>query len=186
MELDARIEAILFYKTEPLTYDGLASMLGADSDALAEGITALEMRLRGGGTRIICTDTTVQLVTAPEYAELIETMRKEEVKGDIGKAGAETLAIILYRGPLSRAEVDRIRGVNSTFIIRNLLVRGLIERRDADGNARSFLYAPTPELYAQLGITKREKLPDFSEVLNALDTFEHEETEREKDSAPLT
>jgi chromosome segregation and condensation protein ScpB len=65
--------------------------------------------------------------------------------------------------------------VNSTFIIRNLLIRGLVEKRPHPRDARSFVYAITPKLLLHLGITSREELPDYEETLNALDIFESEE-----------
>ncbi len=182
MSLDAQIEAVLFYKTEPYEKSALAKFFAVSIDEINAALELLSTRLQTGGVRLIMTDTTVELRTAPELASLVESLRKEELKGDIGKAGAETLAIILYRGPLSRAEVDRIRGVNSNFIIRNLLVRGLIERREHPTDNRSFIYAATGELLAHLGVTQKETLPDFAQVMDALDAFEKSEHEAaEKD-----
>jgi segregation and condensation protein B len=126
------------------------------------------------------------MVTAPEAHEIIEAMRKDELSGDIGKAGAETLAIVLYRGPISRAEIDRIRGVNSTFILRNLLIRGLVERRQHPTDSRSWVYATTPELMNHLGIQSREMLPDFVAVMDSLDAFEKQQAEEETPQNPLT
>ncbi len=172
MSLLNNVEAVLFYKTEPYGFDALARFLEVSEEEVREACTQLAEQKRASGLRIVMTDTVVQLVTAPEESDLIEKLRKDEISQDIGKAGAETLSIILYRGPLTRAEIDRIRGVNSTFIIRNLLVRGLIEKRDNPKDSRAMLYASTPELYTHLGITKREELPDFESVMNAIDTFE--------------
>lgn len=177
MNLEQHIEGVLFYKTEPMKLRALAEFFGVEESAINESLRTLAERLTSGATRLIFTDTTVQLVTAPELSETIERLKKEELKGDIGKAGAETLAIILFRGPISRLEIDRIRGVNSTFILRNLLMRGLIERRDHPTDARSFTYAVAPLLLAQLGIARREELPEFEVILNALDTFEREQQE---------
>lgn len=185
MSLDSKIEAVLFYKTEPYSIAHLADFFGVTVDETRAALHALKTRLEGGGIRLMLTDTTAQLMTAPELHELIEALRKDELAQDIGKAGAETLAIILYRGPLSRAEIDRIRGVNSTFILRNLLMRGLIERREHPTDNRSFTYAGTPELYAHLGITSREELPDFEEVVNAIEAFEREQKKEETDSPSL-
>jgi segregation and condensation protein B len=175
MSLDSQIEAVLFYKTEPYRKDALAAFFEVSLEEADAGLQILAERLKIGGTRLIMTDTTVQLTTAPEYSALIEQLKKDELSSDIGKAGAETLAIITYRGPLSRAEIDKIRGVNSTFIIRNLLVRGLIERRDHPSDSRSFMYAVTPMLLSHLGVTTREELPDFESVMNAVDSFEKNE-----------
>lgn len=172
MQLDQQIEGLLFYKAAPATIRYLAEFFSVDDTAIQSALLVLEARLTTGATRLLRTDTEVSLVTAPELAPLIEALRKDEMRRDIGKAGAETLAIILYRGPISRPEIDRVRGVNSSFILRNLLIRGLIEKRDNPKDQRTFLYACTPTLLAYLGITKREELPDFAEILNALDTFE--------------
>ena len=172
MSLDSQIEAVLFYKTEPYEKNALAAFFDVPLEVVNDGLKILAERLKTGGTRLIMTDTTVQLMTAPEFSALIDQLKKDELSNDIGKAGAETLAIITYRGPLSRAEIDKIRGVNSTFIIRNLLVRGLIERRDHPSDSRSFIYAVTPMLLSHLGVTTREELPDFESVMNDVDNFE--------------
>lgn len=178
MSLEINIEGVLFYKTEPVTKTALATLFSVPREEIDGALDTLSERLKNGGTRLVISDTAVQLVTAPELSSLIETMRKEELSNDIGKAGAETLAIILYRGPISRADVDRIRGVNSTFIVRNLLVRGLIERQVHPHDSRSFVYSITPALFNHLGISRREELPEFETILNALDTFDNEEKAR--------
>lgn len=175
MSLDSQIEAVLFYRTEPYEKDALATFFDVPLETVNSGLQILAERLKTGGTRLIQTDTMVQLLAAPEHSELIERLKKEELSSDIGKAGAETLAIITYRGPLSRTEIDKIRGVNSTFIIRNLLVRGLIERRDHPSDSRSFIYAVTPMFLSHLGVTTREELPDFETVMNSIDNFEKNE-----------
>ncbi len=185
MSLDSKIEAVLFYKTEPYSILHLADFFEVTKEEVGTALSILTARLSGGGLRLITTDTTVQLVTAPEQSELIEKLKKDELKQDIGRAGAETLAIVLYKGPLSRAEIDRIRGVNSTFILRNLLVRGLVERREHPTDTRSFTYAGTPELYTHLSITKREELPDFESVVNAIENFELEQKKEETESPSL-
>lgn len=179
MKLESQIEGILFYKTEPVKKLFLADFFDVTPDELESALLALTENLRNRGLSLLSTDTTVQLVTSPELSELIDVLRTDELSRDIGKAGAETLAIILYRGPLTRGEIDRIRGVNSTFIIRNLLVRGLVERRTNPSDSRSFLYAITPSLLQHLGIEKREDMPEFETIMNSLDAFETEQKEEE-------
>ena len=93
------------------------------------------------------------------------------MRRDIGKAGAETLAIILYRSPIGRAEIDRIRRVNSSFILRNLLIRGLIERT-VEKSSTSFTI--TPALLAYMGITNSMELPNYATFLDTLEKFEQE------------
>lgn len=182
MNLEARIEAVLFYKTEPIKKTALAELFAVPILEIEQALKTLAMTLSTRGVRITYTDEVVQMVTAPEVADVIEQIRKDELRGDIGKAGAETLAIILYRGPIARIELDRIRGVNTTFVLRNLLMRGLIERRPHPTDSRSFLYAITPLLLNHLGIEKREALPDFVQIIDAIETFEKEND----DSIPET
>jgi segregation and condensation protein B len=185
MELSSHIEAVLFYKAEPMKKTALAELFSVSNEEIEIALQKLSDSLQSHSIRLTTTDTMVQLVTAPEVSDLIETVRKEELSNDIGKAGAETLAIILYRGPLSRIEIDRIRGVNSAFIIRNLLIRGLIERRPHPTDSRSFTYAISPELLNNLGIGKREELPEFSEIMTALDAFDKQESEESSEVNPL-
>jgi segregation and condensation protein B len=162
-------EAVLFYKATPQKKSALQKLFGmTDGDEWGAAVERLRSRLHSGALRLVETDTELTLTTAPELGEFIETLRKSELKGDIGKAGAETLAIILYREPITRAEIDRIRGVNSSFIIRNLLVKGLIER---EAVSNTFQFRITPELLQHLGVGSKTDLPRFSEFMNAIETF---------------
>ena len=170
--IDILIEAVLFYKTEPGAKKELCSFLAISPAEVAGTLARLRERLLTGATRLIDTGDTVQLASAPEVAHVIEKLRAEELSREIGKAGAETLAIVLYRGPVSRAQIDFIRGVNSSFILRNLQIRGLVERTEHKTHAHSFQYAATPTLYAHLGITHREALPEYAQVANEIDMFE--------------
>lgn len=169
MPLDVLVEGLLFYKASPQKITTLKELFAVSDEDWSAALLRLRNRLNAGATRLIETDTHLQLATAPELAQFVEAMRKDELSGDIGKAGAETLAIILYRGPIIRAEIDRIRGVNSAFILRNLMVRGLIERK-SKGN--SYEFAITPQLLQHLGIDKKSELPRYSEFMNALDSFD--------------
>jgi segregation and condensation protein B len=177
MNLDVELEAILFVTTEPVTLSRLATFFDVPVDTVRAAAQRLAERLMTGGTRLTLIDDTIQLVAAPSCAPVIERLSREAVKGEIGKAGSETLAIILWRGPVSRVEIDRIRGVNSTFVLRNLLLRGLIERRDHPTDTRSFLYAATPELLHHLGLNRREELPEWQTVMDQLDAFMKAEAE---------
>jgi len=176
MPLDIAIEGVLFYKANAIKKTDILKLFDCTKEDLGVALTILNERLAHGATRIIETDTQLQLVTAPELDGFIDSIRKDELKRDIGKAGAETLAIILYRGPITRAEIDRIRGVNSSFIIRNLLIRGLVERSsDVKNNA----FIATPDLLAHLGISNKMELPDYAVVLDQLEKFEQQEIDAE-------
>lgn len=177
MELHQHIEGVLFFKTSPVKKTELVKLFECSDEELRTALKTLEERLQSGATRLIETERDIQLVTTPEIDEIIESIRKDEMKRDIGKAGAETLAIILYKGSITRSEIDRIRGVNSSFILRNLMVRGLIER-GADVKSRTF--SITPELLSHLGITNKTKLPNYATVLDQLEKFEEEQVENDK------
>lgn len=170
MELDKAIEAVLFYKAEPIKKAVLMKTLEVGEEELGTALSLLKERLQSGATALLSTDEEVSLVVAPEFDELIEGTRKDEMKRGIGKAGAETLAIVMYRGPITRAEIDRVRGVNSSYILRNLEIRGLVERRSGK---RQNEFVITTELLRHLGIQEKTEMPDYAKVLNALEAFEN-------------
>ncbi len=170
MPLDILLEGLLFFKAAPLSKSAVMKQFEITAPELEVSLLAIRARLESGALRLLETETEIQLVTAPELSPFIETVRKAELKKDIGKAGAETLAIILYKGQVGRPEIDRIRGVNSSFILRALLVRGLIVR--TSGGEGSQLYSATPELLAHLGISRKDELIDFARITDALETFE--------------
>lgn len=180
MDLPQRIEAILFWKAEPITVKKLASLLNTDTNSTREGLKQLEIQLQGRGITLVQTDDEVMLGTSKEQSAVIESITKDELTRDLGKAGLETLSIILYQGPVSRTDIDYIRGVNSQFIIRALLIRGLIERVENPKDARSFLYKPTLELLAHLGASKLEELPEYTEVRREIESFKAGQPSEEK------
>ncbi len=170
MPIDVLIEGFLFYKSSPQKKALLLKLFGVSADELKLAISKLQARLQNGATRLVETETDIQLTTSPELAPIIEALRKNDLKVDIGKAGAETLAIILYQEPITRAEIDRIRGVNSSFILRNLLVRGLVER-NASKERGGYVFSISPELLNHLGLTHKHELPDFGQIKTALENF---------------
>lgn len=170
--LDAKIEAILFFKAEPVEIGELVKIFGVGEEQIKEALSNLENRLAERGVRLIRKDSAVMLGTAPEMGSLIENLIKDELARELSKAGLETLSTILYRGPLSRSEIDWIRGVNSTYILRSLAVRGLIEKIPNPSDQRSFLYRPTFKLMGHLGITRLEELPEYGAVREQINQFQ--------------
>ena len=169
MPIDVLIEGLLFYKSAPQKKQVVMKLLGISAEDLASAVENLRSRLQSGATRLIETNDELELVTAPEFAPIIEALRKNDLKADISKAGAETLAIILYQEPITRSEIDRIRGVNSSFILRNLQIRGLIERIAKDSGG--YTYTITPQLLAHLGVTHKHELPDYARIADTLEQF---------------
>ena len=169
MELYAQIEALLFWKGEPMTLAELCRVFKLPSADIKNALKILQGKLEGNGIALIQTGEDIALSTASGAHELIERARKEELSGELSKAALETLSIILYKGPLNRREIEYIRGINSTAILRNLLIRGLVEREQSEIDERQFLYRASVELCALLGIPKLEDLPEFAAVRKELD-----------------
>lgn len=147
----------------------LVSFFGVRETELEAALVALTERLKASGTRLVVTEKEVELATRPELDDLIENLRRDEMKRDIGKAGAETLAIVLYSAPVARSEIERIRGVNSSYILRSLEIRGLIEKTVV---GRKSEFRPTTALLRHLGVGNKTELKDFADVMNALEKFE--------------
>ncbi|OGG42008.1 hypothetical protein A2837_02265 [Candidatus Kaiserbacteria bacterium RIFCSPHIGHO2_01_FULL_46_22] len=174
MTIDRQIEAVLFYKAEPIKKSALAKLLEIEQGELEGALATLQERLKESATTLILAEDEVELAVSPDFDQLVDSLRKEELRRDIGKAGAETLAIVLYRGPVSRSEIDRIRGVNSSYILRNLETRGLVMR---DVRGRGSEFRPTTELLRHMGIGEKTELADYATVMNALENFEKQQQE---------
>src|SRR5690606_24833396 len=110
---DAQIEALLFYKGEPIKKKELANILQLTEDDMQKALQKLRDRISLGGLTLIEHGEKISLGTHPLASPLIEKVTKDEITKDLGKAGLETLSVILYKGPVSRREIDYIRGVNS-------------------------------------------------------------------------
>lgn len=168
MNLEQKIEAILFFKGEPVSRKRLAEILKVGQTEINEGVEKLKETLRDRGVVLVEKDNDVMLGTAPELSKLIENLQKEELNRELSKASLETLSIVLYKNSISRAEIDYIRGVNSSFILRALSVRGLIEKTLDPKDSRRFLYRPSFDLLSFMGIKSVEELPNWAEVQSSI------------------
>ncbi len=164
MEISQKIEAVLFWKGEPLSRKKLSDTLKVTIEEVNDGLVKLEESLTGRGVVLVQKDDEVTLGTATFMSELIENLRKEELNKDLSKATLETLSVVLYKNGASRSEIDYIRGVNSSFTLRALSIRGLVEKIPDPSDSRKYLYKPSFELLQHMGVQKVEDLPDFSEV----------------------
>jgi len=181
MNLDSYIEAVLFLEGEPVKIKKLAEILYKPEKQINEAIEILDKNLEHRGIRLIKKGDEIMLSTAPEASNICEAASKEEFNKDIGKAGLEVLASVVYRGPVSRADIDYIRGVNSSFSLRNLLVRGLVERKTNPKDSRSYLYSPSFKFLQFLGITDIKKLPEYGNFGKIVEQFMEDSKE---ESAP--
>jgi len=178
-DLEKKLEAVLFWKGEPMKIKKLAQIFAKSEEEILASIKSLETKLADRGIVLIFKDDEVALGTSKDSSEIIEKLTKEELVRDLGKAGLETLSIIVYMGPISRAEIDLVRGVQSSFILRNLTVRGLVERITNPKDQRSFLYRPTFDLISFLGISKIEDMPEFVEARAEIEKFKNVQKEAE-------
>lgn len=161
MKLDRILEAVLFWKGEPVSIKKLAEICAKNEDEVKESLKILEERLVSSGLSLINWQEEVSLTTHKDVSDIILSLKKEDLERDLGKAGLETLAIILYKPDAKKADIDYIRGVNSSLILRNLQIRGLISRK-------SDCYIPTTEFLAFLGIQSIDLLPDKEEFINKI------------------
>lgn len=176
MELESKIEGLLFYKGEDVQIKKLAELLKVSEGEIEEGLKKLEQSLSGRGLVLVRKDDRVVLGISGELSSIIEGIRKEEITKELTKASLDTLSIILYKNEVSRSEIDYIRGVNSSFILRNLLVRGLIEKIIDPKDSRRALYRPTFDTLSYMGVTSVEQLPNYNEIkTQLLEAFKQEE-----------
>ena len=178
-QLKVQLEALLFALGRPLSRNELQKLLDASGEDVGAAIQSL-LSDKDRGISLVDDGNAVELRTTPAAASLIEKIRKDEYARDIGRAGLEALAAVLYRGPLTRAEIDFIRGVNSSQTLRTLTMRGLVRKIPNPKDERSFLYEPTTELLSQLGIKHRSELSEYTEVRDKLSKLE--EAYRAKES----
>ncbi len=179
--LDAHIEAILFVKGEPMPVSGLVKILNATEKEIEGALAVLSEKLSERGIRLVRKEKSVTLASSPESSEFARLLLEDEVDSKLTKVGLETLAIVVYKGPVSRPEIDYIRGVNSAFILRNLLIRGLVERIANPNDSRSFLYKPSFKLLQYLGIGNISELPEYGDFNKKMEEFVEESESRERD-----
>lgn len=175
MELEKKIEAILFWKGESVSLKKLSDILKVTDQETKEALELLKNNLSGRGVVLLEKsassadgDGEIMLGTAPELSDLLEELQKEELNKSLSKATLETLSIILYKNGVSRHEIDFIRGVNSSFTLRALSVRGLVEKVSDPNDSRRYIYKPSFELLSYLGVKSVEELPQYKETLEAL------------------
>jgi segregation and condensation protein B len=158
----------LFWRGEPISKKKLSEILNADISEIDENLAKIKENFKERGIVIVEKEDKVTLGTAPEVSELIEKLQKEELNKELSKASLETLSIVLYKNGISRSEIDYIRGVNSSFILRALSIRGLVERSVDPKDNRRFIYKPSFDLMSFMGIKSLEELPDYHEINHSI------------------
>ncbi len=171
MSITSQLESILFVSTRPLPVKQLADIFKADKDEILKAADELiaKYNIEGSGINIIkhkgWTEggTKLQMTTSPNSGEIVREFTKEEMNSELSRPSLETLTIIAYRGPVSKAEIEQIRGVNCSLILKNLLMRGLVEERE-DKEKMADYYNITPDFMRFLGISDVKDLPDYERL----------------------
>ena len=168
MEPKSKIESLLFVSIKALSLRELGSFLNKKDNEIKEEIEKLnkEYQDRKAGLMIVENNKKYQLSSAPENAEIVKEFLKDESSGELSQPSLEALTIIAYRGPISKLEIERIRGVNCSLILRNLLIRGLIEE-SFDKKKQENYYSVSHDFVRFLGLESIDKLPDYQDLNNS-------------------
>ncbi|MEK7178133.1 MAG: SMC-Scp complex subunit ScpB [Patescibacteria group bacterium] len=160
------IESLLFTSGHPLSQKKMAEILGILESDVEKSLKelAVDYEQNSRGLRLVFFDNKVQLVIAPESKEAMEKLVKSEFEEELSQAALETLAIVAYRGPVSRAAIENLRGVNCSFILQSLAIRGLIDKRNNPKDGRSYIYNVTFDFLKHLGINKLDDLPNYTDL----------------------
>lgn len=163
--LAQKIEALLFYAAEPLSFKVLGELCDVSADAIVKAVDEIEAAIAGHSLCVLRDSKTVSLVTTSEVSDVIEQYAKKDREAPLSPAASEVLAIVAYTNGVSKHEIDFIRGVNSQYTLRALMMRGLILKDGTDNG--SVKYRGTSELLAFLGITSWDQLVNKKELIDS-------------------
>ncbi len=182
-ELKSNIESLLFISSRPIDKKEIAKNMGRKINEL-EGIfkeLVKEYNDSSRGINIVSNGQSLQMVTNPENSEYVQKFLKTEVSQELTPASLETLSIIAYCGPLTKADLEKIRGINCNIIIRHLLIKGLITEKVVnkahtkdDGketiekqiDSNNNIYSVSLDFIKHLGINDVQELPDYEKLNN--------------------
>ncbi len=159
----SKIEALLFSAGRPFGKSRLKKILELDDDGLEAALSDIAGHLNAdaSGVRLFVSEKEVALVTSPDVAEFVRDFLKKDMTGELTKPSVETLSIIAYRGPMTKPEIEQIRGVNCSLILRNLQIRGLIDEKEDREGPR---YTVSIKFLRHLGVESVSALPSFDEL----------------------
>lgn len=182
MSLASEIESLLFVATRPLTIKKIADLMDKDEKEIEEALQELTTKYgeKNQGIKLMHHGSKFELVSSPTNAKVVREFLKDELTGELTRPSLEALSIIAYRGPVTKGELETIRGVNCSLILRNLLIRGLIEAEENKKDGLTY-YQITFDFLRYLGISEVKELPDF-EALNRDKNLEDLLKEEEKDN----
>jgi len=166
------IEGLLFASGEPLSQNKIIELLSSTKEEIENSVSELlnDYQNENRCLNIIQNGSEgqifYQIVTNKNISTLVQKLNNTVLEGDLTKGALEVLSIVMYRSPLNRAEIDDVRGVNSSYILRALVLRGLINRYQNPHRKNEYLYEPSFDLLKHLGITDLSTLPEFEKLHN--------------------
>lgn len=164
-KLESIIESILFVSGEPVKISKICKITQAKKGEVENAIMILKSKYSSGsGLAILSKENEIQMATNPDNGSFISALVKSEIQENLSRAALEVLSIVAYRNPITRANIEAIRGVNCSFTLRSLLMRGLLERRENLKDNRGYLYSISFDFLKKLGIDSVEKLPDYESL----------------------
>ncbi|MFH1225763.1 MAG: SMC-Scp complex subunit ScpB [bacterium] len=165
MSLESKIESLLFVSTKPLAINKLAELTKGEVNQVKDALANLmaKYNIAESGVNILKNGQSYQLASGPNNRKLVQDFLKDEMTGELTRPSLETLAIIAYRGPVTKPEIEQIRGVNCSLILRNLLIRGLVEAEE-DKKEMKISYRITFDFLRHLGLAEIEQLPDYAKL----------------------
>ncbi|MGI5827033.1 MAG: SMC-Scp complex subunit ScpB [Patescibacteria group bacterium] len=165
MKLESILESLLFISNQPLSLKELAKAADVSVGDVKDALTKIgaEYQESGRGFILAHNNDKYQLTTAPENAEIVSRFLKDETSGELTPASLEALTIIAYRGPVTKTELEMIRGINCSLILRNLLIRGLIEETE-DKILGETVYSVSLDFLKYLGVANLNELPDYEKL----------------------
>ncbi len=170
IELKNKIEAILFLTSEKVFISDLAKNLRATSEECLIELKKIEINYveNDSALRLVFKKNQVQLVTNPKLSLFLKTYFKKEKSEQLSLAMLEVLSIIAYKGPISKAQIEYIRGVNCSLILRKLAIKGFVEKKEQIENSRIFLYETSLQFLKKMGILRLEDLPSYDKLTKEL------------------
>ncbi|MBL8030300.1 MAG: SMC-Scp complex subunit ScpB [Candidatus Doudnabacteria bacterium] len=168
MSLKSQIESLLFVSSKPLSLKEIAKILQIPESEAKTALQELFTDRKDSGIVLLDSNDQYQLASHAENTAIVKNFLNSELREKLTEATIEVLAIIAYRQPVSKAEVEAIRGVNSQYSIRHLLMRGLIEKVSNPTDARSSLYKTTTEFLQHLGLNSVNDLPEFEKLVGQI------------------
>lgn len=163
LDIPAALEALLFVSAEPVAPSQLATVLELSASAVEQGLKQLDGELQTRGLRLQRHGGRVQLTTAPEMAEMVEHFLGLEATSHLSRAALETLAIVAYQQPVTRPQIEAVRGVSSDGVMKSLLGKGLVQEVGrTEGPGRPILYGTAPDFLQHFGLNSLMELPPLN------------------------